>query len=54
MTVTSRMCYAMARDKAFPCSEYLSHIHPTLQARVKSRQTVCLSVCPCGLPAPSV
>lgn len=32
MTVTSRIGFAMARDKAFPYSEVLHRVHPTTKA----------------------
>lgn len=32
ITVLSRMGYSMARDGAFPCSHYLSELHPQTKA----------------------
>jgi amino acid transporter len=36
MTVTTRICYAMARDGAIPCSKFIDGVHPTLKVPVKS------------------
>ena len=45
LTVTSRTAYAMARDEAFPFSDYLKKLHPKLQVCVW-----CVLVLPPPLP----
>jgi amino acid transporter len=36
MTVTTRICYAMARDKALPGSKYMDKVHPKVKVPVNA------------------
>lgn len=51
LTVTSRVGYAMARDRAFPCSDYLSKINPETKSPDNIIMLVfLLASCLCCLP----